>query len=114
MKEDDDERSSFTEEQVIAILREHEAGAKTADVCRKRREQRDVLQVESDLWRHGRVAGAYALRHTFGSMAGDLGFGVDSGSMRSSAPWSTSRWMGRWAPGVHFDFRAQVVHAEVR
>ena len=28
-------RSRFTEEQVIAILKEHEAGAKTADVCRK-------------------------------------------------------------------------------
>ena len=28
-------RSRFTEEQVIAILREHEAGAKTADLCRK-------------------------------------------------------------------------------
>ncbi|MEL6362442.1 MAG: transposase, partial [Pseudomonadota bacterium] len=27
-------RSKFSEEQVIAILREQEAGAKTADVCR--------------------------------------------------------------------------------
>ena len=28
-------RSRFTEEQVIGILREQEAGAKTVDVCRK-------------------------------------------------------------------------------
>ena len=28
-------RSRFTEEQVIAILREHETGHKTADLCRK-------------------------------------------------------------------------------
>jgi putative transposase len=28
-------RSRFKEEQIIAILREHEAGSPTADVCRK-------------------------------------------------------------------------------
>jgi putative transposase len=28
-------RSRFTEEQIIGMLREHEAGMKTADVCRK-------------------------------------------------------------------------------
>ena len=29
-------RSRFSEEQIIAILKEQEAGAKTVDVCRKR------------------------------------------------------------------------------
>jgi putative transposase len=28
-------RRRFTEEQIIAVLKEHEAGAKTADLCRK-------------------------------------------------------------------------------
>ena len=28
-------RSRFSEEQIIAILREHEAGSATAEVCRK-------------------------------------------------------------------------------
>jgi putative transposase len=28
-------RSRFSEEQVIAILKEHEAGAKTVDICRR-------------------------------------------------------------------------------
>ena len=28
-------RSRFTEEQIIGILREHQAGAKTTDLCRK-------------------------------------------------------------------------------
>jgi putative transposase len=31
----DTKPSRFTEEQIIGILREHEAGVKTADVCRK-------------------------------------------------------------------------------
>ena len=28
-------RSRFTEEQIIGVLKEHEVGAKTADLCRK-------------------------------------------------------------------------------
>ena len=34
MKEDGDEAQQITEEQILAILREQEAGSKTADVCR--------------------------------------------------------------------------------
>ena len=36
MKEDQTvKRSRFTEEQIIGVLKEHELGAKTADLCRK-------------------------------------------------------------------------------
>ena len=35
-KDQTTKRKRFTEEQIIGILREHELGAKTADVCRKR------------------------------------------------------------------------------
>jgi putative transposase len=48
--------SRFTEEQIIGILREQEAGAKTADVCRKpRNQQRNLLQMECQVWRAGSV-----------------------------------------------------------
>jgi putative transposase len=30
-------RNRFTEEQIIGVLKEHELGAKTADLCRKHR-----------------------------------------------------------------------------
>jgi putative transposase len=30
-------RGRFTEDQIIGVLREHEAGVKTADLCRKHR-----------------------------------------------------------------------------
>lgn len=46
-------RSKFTEEQIIGILREQEAGAKTADLCR----------------RHGiSIATFYAWKAKFGGM----------------------------------------------
>ena len=54
MRGPDMKRSKFTEEQIIAILREQEAGAKTAEVCR----------------RHGiSSATFYAWKAKFGGMA---------------------------------------------
>lgn len=54
-------RSRFTEEQIIAILREQEAGSKTSEVCRKH----GVSSATFFKWKasyggHGRVAGAQA------------------------------------------------------
>ena len=45
-------RSRFTEEQIIGILKEQEAGLKTADVVPQAWDQRrDLLQVEGQVWR---------------------------------------------------------------
>jgi hypothetical protein len=48
-------RSRFTEEQIIAVLREQEAGVSTAEVCRKQRQLGDFLQVEVQIRRTGGV-----------------------------------------------------------
>ena len=49
-------RSRFKEEQIIAILREQEAGSLTADVCRKHGIfERHLLQVEGEVRRSRRV-----------------------------------------------------------
>ena len=49
-------RSRFSEEQIIGILREQEAGSPTADVCRKHGiSSGDVLQVEGEVRRSRRV-----------------------------------------------------------
>lgn len=48
-------RARFTEEQIIAVLKEHEAGTKTADLARKHGiSEGDDLQLEGQIWRHGR------------------------------------------------------------
>ena len=41
--------SRFTEEQIIGILREQDAGAKTADVCRKYGISRKLCQTKKGL-----------------------------------------------------------------
>ena len=43
-------RSSFSEEQIIAMLKEQEAGMPTADQPEARGEFCDVLQVEGQVW----------------------------------------------------------------
>ncbi len=51
-------RSRFTEEQIIAILGEHEAGVRTVDVCRKTRPQRsDFPQMEVEVRRSRGIRG---------------------------------------------------------
>ena len=45
-------RGRFTEDEIIGVLREHEAGVKAADLCRTAWDQRcDVLQLEGEVRR---------------------------------------------------------------
>ena len=47
-------KARFTDEQIIAIIKEQESGEKTADVCRRARDQFcDVLQIQIEVWRNG-------------------------------------------------------------
>ena len=53
--------SRFSEEQIIGVLREQEAGAKTGEVCRRHGiSERNLLQVESQVRRAGSVGGQAA------------------------------------------------------
>src|SRR5579875_941650 len=59
-------RERFSEEQIIAVLREHEAGGKTGDLARKYGVSEatlynwDAVQLEGQVRRHGRVRGQAA------------------------------------------------------
>jgi putative transposase len=56
-------RSRFSEEQIIAILREQETGAKTVEVSRKHGiSDATLLQVEGQVWRDGGLTDARRLR----------------------------------------------------
>ena len=51
-------RSRFTEEQIIGILKEHEAGVSVVGpVPQARGQRRQHLQVEGQVRRHGRIGG---------------------------------------------------------
>ena len=53
-------RARFTEEQIIGVLREQEAGMKTADLARKHGISEATLYNWKARWGHGRVRGQAA------------------------------------------------------
>jgi hypothetical protein len=53
----------FTEEQIIAVLREHEPGATAADLCRKHgMSEATPFQLEGQVRRHGRFRRSFDVR----------------------------------------------------
>lgn len=64
-------RSRCSEEQNIGILREQEAGAATADVCRKHGKQCHLLQVEGQVRRDGWLRCHHLARPTLAKETGD-------------------------------------------
>ena len=53
-----------TDEQIIVILAEHEAGAKCADLCRKHAmSEGTCLSLEGEVFRDDGVGGSPLLRH---------------------------------------------------
>jgi putative transposase len=54
-------KSRFTEEQIIGILKEHQAGLSAAELCRKHGvSDATFLQMAGQVWRHGGVGGQAA------------------------------------------------------
>ena len=53
-------RARFTEDQIIGVLKEHEAGAKTGDLARKHGVGSDALQLEGQVRRDGCLRGQTA------------------------------------------------------
>ena len=58
-------RTRFTEEQIIGVLKEHEAGGKTADLARKHGVSEATLyNWKAQVRRHGRLRGREAAEAT--------------------------------------------------